>query len=145
VAGAEPRRLEERLAAHLPDAGVAARGGVCFVSLGGEDGLAGLGGALAIGRDAFCVLHVSPPLLRAALAATEGTASAALLRADARGERPLLALVCGDLIACGMRVAVLKRELAWLGARLALAGAVSAQAFLPERLVARLTDGPVAG
>jgi hypothetical protein len=142
LASAAARGLEERFAAHLPEVGVASRGSVCFVSLGsGEEGLERLPGALAIGRDSLCVLHVEPPLLRAALERSDGEARRALLRADLRQDRALLALACSDLIRRGLRVAVLKSELGWLGGRLALAGAVSAGGTLPQRLVKRLAQG----
>lgn len=140
LATAAARALEDRIAAHLPDAGVASRGRICVVSLGeGAEAVESLGGALAIGRDALCVVHVEPPLLRAAIERT-GSAGAALLRADVGTDRALVALASADLIRRGLRVGVLKRPLGWVAARLALAGATEADGLLPRRLVDRLLD-----
>jgi hypothetical protein len=143
LAGAMARGLEERLAGHLPEAAVAARGSICVVSLGGaEEALERLGGALAIGRDVPCVVHVEPRLLRPALEVAGSRTAGALLRADLPGDRALVALACADLIGRGLRVGVLKREPGWLAARLAMAGVADPRAKLPERLVRRLLKEP---
>jgi hypothetical protein len=125
VATAAARRLEERLAAHLPEAGVASRGRLCHLTLpASPEGVERAPAALALVRDAACVLHLPPALLRAALDAARVDASSALLRADLDRDRPLAALAARDLMDRGLRVAVLKRPLAWLPGRRALSGAL---------------------
>jgi hypothetical protein len=124
VASAAARELEERLAAHLPGAGVASRGRICHLALPGDvGGLELIGAALAIGRGSTTAVHLSPRLVQAAL---DGPLrpTGALLRADLAEDRALTALAVGDLIERGVRPAVLKRPLGRLTARLALAGAL---------------------
>ncbi len=124
IATAAARELEERLAAHLPGAGVASRGRICHLALpAGEDGLERARAALAVGRDATVAVHLAPSQVQAALAGPV-PASGALLRADLRVDRALTALAVGDLIERGVRPAVMKRPLGWLAARRALAGAL---------------------
>ncbi len=122
-ATAAARRLEERLAAHLSEAGVAARGQICQVSLGvGQEALDRVPAALALGRETACVVQAPPALVREALEGQAIRADAALLRADLGRDRSLTALVARDLMARGLRVSVLKRALGWVPARRALFG-----------------------
>jgi hypothetical protein len=140
LATAAARGLEERLAAHMPDAGVASRGGTCHLSLPGRDGGIGrIAAALPLVRDSVAVLHLSPGLLQPALAEPGVGPTAALLRADLGEDRALAALAVRDLMARDLRVAVLKRPLGWLAARRALLGDLSAGTSLPSRLHERLT------
>jgi hypothetical protein len=152
IATAAARALEERLSAHLPKAGVASRGATCH--LGAVDvnadtdldrdereaaALDLLVAALPLVRDAVAVAHLPSRLLQPAMADPRICPSAALLRADLPTDRALTALAARDLIDCGLRVAVLKRPLAWLPARTALFGvSPPGDAGLPARLVERL-------
>jgi hypothetical protein len=125
LATAAARRLEERLAAHLADVGVASRGATCHLKLPGDAaGIERIPAALPLARDSAAVVHLPPPLLQAALAEPRIGATAALLRADLGEDRSLTALAVRDLLAGGLRVAVLKRPLDWLTARRALLGAL---------------------
>jgi hypothetical protein len=141
LASAAAQRLEERLAAHLPDARVAARGQVCHLAVEeGEEGLEVALAAMTVARDGVRVLHVPPaslqPLLDGPLAAP---LSGVLLRADLPGDRPLLALAAHDLLCRGLRVAVLKRRLSWVAERRALFGTLPAAAGgLPSRVAGKL-------
>jgi hypothetical protein len=140
IATAAARALEERLAAHLPEAGVASRGQICHLTLPeDEDGVARIPSALALVRDSAGVVHVSPSLLQAALSEARIDASAALLRADLDPDRSLVALAVRDIMRRGLPVAVLKRPLAWVPARRALFGALPADAAggLPPRVLDR--------
>jgi hypothetical protein len=142
-ATAAARRLEERLAAHLPDVGIASRGCICLLSLPPDaGGLQQLAGALAIVREAAGILHIPQPALQPLLADARIRPSGALLRADLARDRALTALAATDLLGRGIRVAVLKRPLAWLATRRALAGisAPPGRAGLPPRLCNRLLD-----
>jgi hypothetical protein len=124
VASVGARELEERLAAHLPAAGVASRGKICHLKLRPDTGgLEQAGAALAVGRDAIAAVHLPPHLVQPALEARLRP-SGALLRADLASDRALTALAIGDLMRRGIRAAVLKRPLGWFAARCALAGAV---------------------
>ncbi len=135
------RRLEERLAVHLPKASVASRGRMCLVALDAEGAeLEQVGAALAVGREAVRVVHVPPTLFRPALEQLRASADAVLLRADLRRDRALTALTAADLIHRGLRVGVLKRPLGWLEARCAFAGVPSPSPPLPGRLLARLAE-----
>ncbi|HEY1355333.1 MAG TPA: hypothetical protein VGF09_03375 [Solirubrobacterales bacterium] len=143
IATAAARELEERLAAHLPGVGVAARGRICHLALdGGEDALEGVGAALAIGRGTPAAVHLPPGRVQAAL---DGpiAASGALLRADLYEDRPLAALAVGHLVERGLRPAVMKRPLGWLAARRALAGALGPGLgeALPQPACRRLLAG----
>jgi hypothetical protein len=142
VATAAARELEERLAVHLPEAGVASRGGICLLKLSADaDGIERVPAALPLARDATAVVHLPPALLQPALAEPRIQPSAALLRADLGADRALTALAARDLLARGIRVAVLKRPLGWLAARRALLGALAAESSpLPARLRERLLD-----
>ena len=136
VASHGARRLEERLAAHLPEAGVAARGHACHLALPeGPESLDRVPAALALVRDATGVVHLPPSRLQAALERIEPTAI--VLRADLERDRALCGLaVRGLMRRQGPRVAVLKRPLAWIPARRALFGVLPADA--PDGLPARI-------
>lgn len=144
IASASAQRLEERLRAHLPDAGVAARGQVCHLAAPGDDeGLAAAAAAIASARGTPAVLHLPPPLLQAALAQPGLRTSAVLLRADLPGDRALVGLTVRDLLGRGLEVGVLKRRLGWVAERRALFGVLGAGSAggLPDRLVRRLCGG----
>ncbi len=143
VASSAARELEERLAAHLPEAGVASRGQICHLSLpADESGVEQVAGAVAIGQGSVCVLHLPPRLLQPALGAGGIRPTAALLRADLDHDRALTALAVGELRARELRAGVLKRPLGWMASRRARAGALPSGAGggLPARLVRRLLD-----
>jgi hypothetical protein len=143
IATEAARKLEERLAIHLPEGGVASRGQTCHLALppdsGGIDGVAG---ALPIARESVGVVHLPPSLLQLVLDEARIRPSAALLRADLREDRALTALAVRDLTRRGLRVAVLKQPLGWVASRRALAGVLPAGASggLPERLLRRLLE-----
>ncbi len=141
VASAAARALEERLAAHLPEAGIASRGQICHLTLpAGAEGLDRAPAALALVRDSLGVLCMPPGLLVPALANDRLRVAAALLRADLGRDRALAALAVRDLVARGVSVAVAKRPLAWVPSRRALFGAlpVGAPGSPPLRLLRRL-------
>lgn len=140
VAGAAARELEERLAAHLPEAGVASRGGICHLTLAADaEGVERVAAALPSVRDSAAAIHLPPRLLQPALEAPAIRPTAALLRADLGRDRALTALVAADLIRGGLRVSVQKHPLGWLTARRALLGALPAgSGGLRIRIVERL-------
>lgn len=140
VATAGARRLEERLATHLPDAAVASRGRLCTLQLPADpDGVGGSAAALPLVRDSVGVIHLPPRLMRIALAETQIRSTAALLRADLAESRALTALAAGDLMQMGLRVAVLKRSLSRFIAGAALFGILPpGNGFLPERVIDRI-------
>jgi len=154
VATAGAHDLEKRLSAHLPEVGVASRGSTCHLSPVGVKAdpdserderetaaLDLLAAALPLVRDSIAVVYLSPQLLQPVLADPRIGPAAALLRADLPVNRALTALVARDLIDRGLRVAVLKRPLAWLPARSALFGVAPTRiAGLPPRLVERLFE-----
>lgn len=143
VASAAARELEERLAAHLPGAGVASRGRICHLTVeGGGDALERVGTALAIGRDSTAAVHLAPGQVQAALESPIRL-SGGLLRADLEEDRALAALAVGDLVEHGLRPAVMKRPLGWLAARRALAGALGPGLgeALPQPACRRLLAG----
>lgn len=146
VASTGARELEERLAVHLPGAGAASRGQTCHLALPADEaGLERVPAALPLVRDSVAVVHLPPQLLQPALAAAAIRPSGALLRADLDGDRALTALAVRDLTERGLRVAVLKRPLAWIPARRALFGVLPAATpgGLPSRLSSRLlASGP---
>ena len=138
IASAAARALEERLASHLPEAGVASRGALCHLTLpDSREGLERAPAALALVRDSLGVVLVPPRLLQAATAAGGLRAGAVVLRADLGRDRALTALAARDLIGRGVAVAVAKRPLAWVPSRRALFGALPADASggLPARLL----------
>jgi hypothetical protein len=140
IATAAARQVEERLAAHLPEAGVASRGRICRLKLPpSPEGVARIAAALPIARGSTVAIHLPPAMLQPALAEARIRPTAALLRADLAADRALAALAARDLVDRGMRVAILKRPLGWLAARAALLGAPpGAGGGLPARLCERL-------
>jgi len=145
LASAAAQRLEERLAAHLPQARIAARGQTCHLAVPVEpEGLEAASAAVTVARDAALAVHLPPALLRTALDEESPLRpTGVLLRADLRGDRALVALVARDLMARGLAVAVLKRRLPWVAERRALFGALPANSpgGLPARLCRRLGVG----
>jgi hypothetical protein len=144
VASAAARTLEERLAAHLPEARVASRGSFCHLALpADEEGLERAPAALALVRDSLGVVVLPPGLLQPALGARGLVPGAALLRADLGRDRALAALAVRDLIGRGLAVAVAKKPLDWVSSRRALFGALprGAAGGLSPRLLRRLGVG----
>ena len=73
LASAAARRLEERLAAHLPQARVAARGQVCHLAVAADpEGFAAASAAVTVARGALAVLHLPPALLQPLLDGAAG-------------------------------------------------------------------------
>lgn len=143
IASAAAQKLEERLAAHLPEMKAAARGQVCHLAVPADaEGLDAAVAAVTVARGAAAAVHVPPPLLQAALAGGSSLPSAVLLRADLRSDRPLVALTVRDLIERGIPVRVLKRRLTWVAERRALFGVLppGLSGGLPERVARRLTE-----
>jgi hypothetical protein len=133
------RALEERLAAHLPDAPSASRGPLCRLALPADAvSIDRIAAALPLVRESAGVIHLPPGSLRPLLEDRRIRPTAALLRADLSADRALTALVARDLIERGLRVAVLKRPLGWLTARAALLGALPAGKGPPARPCKRL-------
>jgi hypothetical protein len=147
LASTAAQRLEERLAAHLPAAWVAARGQVCHLAVAADpDGLATAAAAATVARGALAVLHLPPALLQPLLVERLGPdPTGVLLRADIAADRPLLALVVRDLIARDLAVAVLKQRLSWVVERRALFGSLGpgTAGGLPPRLLRRLAPREV--
>jgi hypothetical protein len=140
LASAAAQGLEERLAAHLPQAKLAARGQVCHVAVPADaEGLESAAAAVSAARGAAAVVHVEPELLQEALDSALRP-SGVLLRVELAADRPLLALSARDLLGRGLALAVLKRRLSWVAERRALFGAlpVGSQGALPPRLVRQL-------
>jgi hypothetical protein len=142
LASAAAHRLEERLAAHLPQARVAARGQVCHLAVAADpEGLETASAAVSVARGSLAVVQVPPALLQPALGPGPGPrASGVLLRADLDVDRPLAALVVRDLIARGLLVAILKQRLSWVAERRALFGVLAPEAVggLPASILSRL-------
>ncbi len=128
LASAAAQRLEERLAAHLPDRRVAARGQLCQLAVpSGREGFEVAASAVSVARGALAVLHLPPDQLQSLLAAEHGPRlSGVLLRADLATDRPMVALLARDLLARGFALHVLKHRLNWIAERRALFGALSA-------------------
>jgi hypothetical protein len=125
LATAGARSLEERLAAHLPDAAVASRGRICQLRLPAEhEAVEMLAAALPLVRESAAVIHLSPALLRMVLGDPRIRSTGVLLRADVREDRALTALAVRDLMAEGLRVGVAKRPLGPLTACAAQLGAL---------------------
>ena len=138
IATAGARKLEERLAAHMPEAAVASRGRFCQLTLPPDPAVRGeIAAALPLARRSAGVVHLPPALLRPVLEESLIRATAALLRADLAENRALTALAVRDLMDRGLRVAVLKRQSGWLAGRAALLG-VSSEAAVPGSAVSRL-------
>ncbi len=134
IATAAARELEERLAVHLPGAGVASRGSFCRLQLAGDaDGIGQIAAALPLVRASAATIHLPQRLLQPVLAEARIRPTGALLRADLPEDRALTALAVRDLMARGLRVAVLKRPLGWLAAGRALLGAPAVGGNLPAR------------
>jgi hypothetical protein len=148
LTAAAAQRLEERLAAHLPQARVAARGQVCQLALAADaEGFAAAAAAVTVARGALAVVHVPPAAFQPLLASESGPRpSGVMLRADVRASRPLLALLARDLLDRGLGVAVLKRRLSWIAERRALFGTLPPDAAggLPATQLRRLASPPVA-
>lgn len=145
IASAAAQKLEERLAAHLPDHRVAARGQVCHLAVPNEiEGLEAAAAAATILRDGLTVLHVPSRLLQPALASPSLRPSGVLLRANLREDRALVGLLVRDLLVSGLAVAVLKRRLNWVAERRALFGILppGGAGGVPEPLVRRLCGPP---
>jgi hypothetical protein len=142
LASAAARRLEERLAAHLPQARVAARGQVCHLAASADsEGLEAASVAVMVARGALAVLHLPSALLRSCLEEGLGSEpSGVLLRADLTADRPLVALVVRDLMARDLAVKVLKQRLSWIAERRALFGSLGPDAAgsLPPQSLRRL-------
>jgi hypothetical protein len=142
LASTAAQRLEQRLAAHLPQARVAARGQVCHLAVAADsEGLEVASAAVTVTRGALAVLHLPPALLQAMLAAGEGPEpTGVLLRAEIGADRALLSLVVRDLLDRELAVGVLKRRLSWVAERRALFGTLAADApgSLPAHLRIRL-------
>jgi hypothetical protein len=139
LASAAAQKLEERLAAHLPQLRVAARGQVCHLAVPADpDGLDAASAAMTAARGATAVVHVPPELLQEVVEGSFGIRpSAVLLRADLDRDRALVALAARELMNDGLAVAVLKRRLSWMVERRALFGALPAGSAggLPGQLV----------
>jgi len=141
LASAAAQKLEERLAAHLPQVRVAARGQVCHLAVPADgEGLEAAAAAATVAREASAVIHVQPELLQEVLAQPSLRPTGVLLRADLTQDRALVALAVRDLLARDLAVAVLKRRLSWVVERRALFGVLPAESpgGLPERLIRRL-------
>lgn len=142
IATAGARELEERLVAHLPDAGIASRGQICHLTLPADpEGVERIAAALPLVRESAGIVHLPPGLVRPLLDETRIRPTAVLLRADLAADRALAALAARDLMAKDLRVAVLKRPVGRLTARAALLGALPASVeALPIRLCKRLIE-----
>lgn len=141
LASAAAQKLEERLAAHLPQLRVAARGQVCHLAVPADgEGLEVAAAVVTVAREATAVIHVRPELLQEVLAQPSLRPAGVLLRADLTQDRALVALAVRDLLAKDLAVAVLKWRLNWVVERRALFGVLPASSpgGLPERLVRRL-------
>ena len=141
VATAGARSLEERLAAHLPDAAISSRGRIGQLRLPSErEAIEVLAAALPLVRESTAVVHLPPALLRPVLGDPRICSTGVLLRADLSEDRALTALAVRDLMAEGLRVGVAKRQSGPLAACAAQLGALplGRQAFLArscERLL----------
>jgi hypothetical protein len=115
LATADARELERRLAAEGIPGRPAARGRFCELATPGEaEGLrVAVAATACIPPGSGCVIHAPGPLFRAAVEDPGLAASAAVLRADLPGQRPLVALAVRDLIERGLTVRVLPRAPAW--------------------------------
>lgn len=143
LASAAARRLEERLAAHLPEVRVATRGHVCHLSVSAdEDGLEVAAAASTVVRGALAVFSLPAALLRVALDGRAGPRpTGVLLRADLATDRSLVALTVRDLLDRDLAVATLKRRLSWVTERRALFGALPpGVSGLPPSMVRRLAE-----
>jgi hypothetical protein len=146
IATASARELEERLAAHLPGARVAARGQLCqLAAAAAPEALEQVMVALDVAREAPRSVHVPAAAVQTLLESPVGTRlSGALLRADLATDRALASLLARDLIDRGLTVVVLKRRLTWVAERRALFGTLApgATGGPPAPLVDRLLGRP---
>ncbi|HEX5763018.1 MAG TPA: hypothetical protein VFY04_07845 [Solirubrobacterales bacterium] len=131
VATTAARTMEERLAAHLPEVGVAARGRICQLALSdnGDERRASIdqiAAALPLAREALAVLRLPPARFQEAIAEPRIRPSGTLLRADLAVDHALTALAVGDLMKRGVEVVVAKRPLPRLAGYIALLGALPA-------------------
>lgn len=121
LSSSQARFAEERLA-ELAFAPAAARGRICWLGLPLDDRwperLRDLGGT----GTGLVVAHLPAPDWRRAIEDPDLPVAGALIRADVRAQRPLLALAVGDLTARGIPVRVAGRPLGLVGARRAIAG-----------------------
>lgn len=141
IASTAARQLEERLAAHLPQAGVASRGWTCHLALPADPtGIQEMAAALPLVDDSVAAVHLPPHLVQAVLEEPPPRVGAVVLRADLSVDRALTALAARDLMERGLRVTVLKQPLGWLASQRALAGLLPAGSGggLPGRLRGRL-------
>lgn len=126
IATAGARGLEERLAAHLPDATIASRGRICQLKLPPErESIETLVAVLPLARESAAVVHMPPVLLRAVLGDARVRSTGVLLRADLTEDRALTALAVRDLMVEGLQVGVVKHPLGPLSAAAAQLGALS--------------------
>jgi hypothetical protein len=147
LASAAAHRLEERLAAHLPTARVAARGQVCHLAVAADpEGFEVASAAVSVARGALAALYLPASQLQPLLDAETGPEpSGVLLRADIGADRALLALTVRDLLGRGFSVGVVKQRLSWVAERRALFGTLPPDATggLPASLLQRLlSQGP---
>lgn len=141
IATTGARELEERIAAHMPAATVASRGQICHLKLPADPaGVEQVPAALPLARESAAVILLPPWLLQPLLEEPRIEPTAALLRADLGEDRALTALAARDLIARGLRVAVLKRPIGWLAARSALVGVLPGADAVPTRMRERLLN-----
>jgi hypothetical protein len=130
LASAAAQRLEQRLAAHLPQARVAARGQVCHLAVPADaEGFEAASAAVTVARGALAVLHLPAEALQPLLDGGRGPRpSGALLRADLASDRALTAMASRALLDRNLDLAVLKQRLGWVAERRALFGALPADA-----------------
>lgn len=115
------RRCEAALGG--PAAGAAARGLLCHLASGGEDGLDHAAEAIAqLPVPGRCVLTVEGAQWQRALDHPRLHPAAAVIRAELPRDRALAALAVRDLRRRGLPVRVASRPLGWSAARRALAG-----------------------
>lgn len=146
VSSAGARELEERLAAHLPQLRAASRGQTCHLAVDDDpEAFEPVRAALPLVRESVAVVHLPPARLQSILAEAGIRPTGALLRADLDSDRALTALAVRDLIDRGLRVAVLKRPLAWVPARRALFGVMppASTAGLPASLHQSLLESEI--
>ena len=117
-----PARIAERRLAALEVGPAAARGRICWVGAPLDENWPAVLTALHEGNSDAVVAHLPAPEWRRAIDDPGLPVSAALIRADVRAQRPLLALAVADLRARGVRVRVAARPLGLVGSRRALAG-----------------------
>ncbi len=116
------RGLEARLAASDVQVAAAARGRICWTGIEiGEGWQERLSEILAL-ADGPVVVHLPRPAWREVLDDPEIRVAGALVRADPREHRHLLALLAAELRARGIPLRIATRPLGLVGARRALAG-----------------------